>query len=150
MKSYPNLALRRTCSARVIGLALLFVVGPGPHRWSKGPSRMERAGSPKDRDGARLSSGSLSLLLDLEWLVIHLSDDTITPGFLITNSYLKEQVRAMIYQPPPCGAEKRAALERIDGVWHDLRFYVVDTRRWVGSVGGCVFTAVANQSLQQY
>jgi len=51
----------------------------------------------------------------------------------------------VIYQAPTYGPEKRAALQRIDKVWHDLRFYVADTRRWVGSVRR-VLTAVANQS----
>jgi len=51
----------------------------------------------------------------------------------------------VIYQAPSCGPEKRAALQRIDDVWRDLRFYVADTHRWVGSVRR-VLTAVANQS----
>jgi Fic family protein len=51
----------------------------------------------------------------------------------------------MIYRAPPVGEQKRAALYRIGEVWHDLRFYVADTRRWVGSVRR-VLAAVANQS----
>lgn len=51
----------------------------------------------------------------------------------------------MIYQPPTCGPEKRAALHRIEEVWHELRYYVADQRRWVGSVRR-VLSAVANQS----
>ena len=51
----------------------------------------------------------------------------------------------MIYQAPPCGSEERAALDRIDGVWRELRFYVANTHRWVGSVRR-VLTAKANQS----
>lgn len=51
----------------------------------------------------------------------------------------------MIYQAPTYGPEKRAALERIDRVWRDLRYYVADQRRWVGSVRR-VLTARANQS----
>ena len=51
----------------------------------------------------------------------------------------------MIYQAPTSGPEKRAALARIDSLWRELRFYVADTRRWVGPVRR-VLTAVANQS----
>ncbi len=51
----------------------------------------------------------------------------------------------MIYQPPACGPEKRAALDRIDSVWRELRFYVSNTHRWMGSVRR-VLTAKANQS----
>ena len=51
----------------------------------------------------------------------------------------------MIYQPPTCGPEKIAALDRIDSVWRELRFYVTNTHRWMGSVRR-VLTAKANQS----
>jgi Fic family protein len=51
----------------------------------------------------------------------------------------------MIYQAPTCGPAEQASLERIDRVWRDLRYYVADQRRWVGSVRR-VLAAQANQS----
>ena len=51
----------------------------------------------------------------------------------------------MIYQAPSVSPEKQAALDRIENVWRQLRFYVADQRRWVGSVRR-VLAAVANQS----
>lgn len=40
----------------------------------------------------------------------------------------------MIFQTPPLSFEEDAALARIDGLWRELRFYVAEPRRWVGSV----------------
>ena len=40
----------------------------------------------------------------------------------------------MIYEIPPLGSEEDAALARIDELWNQLRFYVAEQRRWVGSV----------------
>lgn len=42
---------------------------------------------------------------------------------------------AVIFQTPHLGFGERAALERIDGLRGDLRFYVAEPRRWFGSVG---------------
>jgi Fic family protein len=51
----------------------------------------------------------------------------------------------MIYQMPECGAEERAAIQRIEALWRELRFYVAhDQKRWVGSVRR-LLAAVANQ-----
>jgi Fic family protein len=40
----------------------------------------------------------------------------------------------MIYEIPEIRAPERAALKRIDGLRRELRFYVAEPRRWVGSV----------------
>lgn len=40
----------------------------------------------------------------------------------------------MIYATPQLGFEEDAALARIDALWSQLRFYVAESRRWVGSV----------------
>lgn len=40
----------------------------------------------------------------------------------------------MIFETPSVGIEEQAALDRIDAVRRDLRFYVAEPRRWVGSV----------------
>jgi Fic family protein len=50
----------------------------------------------------------------------------------------------MIYRTPACGPEEDAALEQVRAQWRDLRFYVHDQRRWLGSVRR-VLSAVANQ-----
>lgn len=41
----------------------------------------------------------------------------------------------MIYETPALGLEEDAALEKIDQLRRELRFYVAEPRRWVGSVG---------------
>lgn len=41
----------------------------------------------------------------------------------------------MIFQTPQLGFGELAALEKIDGLRSDLRFYVSEPRRWFGSVG---------------
>jgi Fic family protein len=40
----------------------------------------------------------------------------------------------MIYETPDIGAQEEAALERIEELRRQLRFYVAEPRRWVGSV----------------
>jgi Fic family protein len=50
----------------------------------------------------------------------------------------------VIYETPPVGPEKRAALDRIEEVWRQLGPYVADSRRWVGSVRR-ILAARANQ-----
>src|SRR6478672_8879216 len=40
----------------------------------------------------------------------------------------------VIYQTPPMSFEEDAALDRIDDLWRELRYYVAEPRRWVGSV----------------
>lgn len=51
----------------------------------------------------------------------------------------------MLYEVPPCGAEEQVAIERVEAVWRDLRFYVAKPKRWMGSVRR-VLAAKANQS----
>ena len=51
----------------------------------------------------------------------------------------------LIYKTPLCGVEEEAAVQKVDAVWRDLRFYVAKTNRWIGSVGR-VLAAKANQS----
>jgi Fic family protein len=73
------------------------------------------------------------------------NDDSITLQVDDNHVSHEKEHRPLIYQPPACGAEKKAALARIDQTWRELRPYVGDTRRWVGSVRR-VLAARANQS----
>jgi Fic family protein len=45
-----------------------------------------------------------------------------------------DQPRPVIFETPPLSFEEDAALARIDDLWRQLRFYVAEPRRWVGSV----------------
>ncbi len=45
-----------------------------------------------------------------------------------------DEAARMIFQTPTLGAEEVNALERIDKLRSDLRYYVAEPRRWVGSV----------------
>src|SRR5829696_6478465 len=40
----------------------------------------------------------------------------------------------MVFEIPQIGSEEEIALEKIDGLRKELRFYVAEPRRWVGSV----------------
>jgi Fic family protein len=53
---------------------------------------------------------------------------------LVINALSRRKVDQVIFETPPLSFEEDAALARIEDLWAQLRYYVSEPRRWVGSV----------------